>query len=165
MFRAAHQMMNGCSNQQQTKGHNDVFSVHASLVIRLLEEYVIHFSSSSFFLAGNVVSKIYLYSQSPEDADDVPYENDINAIIHDIGLDISDQNERDEQPQGSGIRKLPDVNLSDEEEPMFMISKSSLAFLTDFIPYKKCLRPECQQQLEIKERHVGCGLILRWVRD
>lgn len=94
----------------------------------------------------------------------MPYENDINAIIHDIDLDVSDQNVRVEQTPSPGIKKLQDVSPSDEEESMFMISRSSLAFLTDFIPYKQCSRPECGQQLEIKERRIGCGLFLRWVR-
>lgn len=102
-------------------------------------------------------------SPEPEDADDVPYENDINAIIHDIDLDVSDQNVRVEQTPSPGIKKLQDVSPSDEEESMFMISRSSLAFLTDFIPYKQCSRPECGQQLEIKERRIGCGLFLRWI--
>ena len=96
--------------------------------------------------------------------EEVQYENDLSAMVHDIDLDSSDENVKDEKTHGPGIKRLATVTEADEDERMVMVSQSSLSLLTDFIPYKVCTRPECAQPLEIKERHIGCGLILRWVR-
>ena len=110
-------------------------------------------------------SIVYILLISPKPTEeDVPYENDLSAIVHDINLDDSDENVKDDKTHGPGIKRLTAVHQGDEDERMVMVSLSSLTFLTDFIPYKVCTRPECDQPLEIRERHIGCGLILRWVR-
>ena len=103
-------------------------------------------------------------SPSPENILDAPIENDISADIHDINLDNNDEiGGAEVKCKGPGMRHIKALQLEDEDDPMFMVSRSSLSFLTDFVPYTLCTKQRCRQPVQIKERKVGTGLILRWV--
>ena len=87
-------------------------------------------------------------------------------MIHDIENQEEDEEEEEDGlgiDKGPVTKKLVDVNPEDEDDKMFLVSRSALTCLTDLLRLKRCDKPGCQEDIDCQEKSVGCGLVLKWV--
>lgn len=128
---------------------------------------VIDFEGTSLYLAGSAAQGFYLHTDTFLDARDIDivavYERDIReeceydkkAIHQEIGTDLNDGDEHEEEEEDVLCVYKRTLNVSDESHPVYLNVETWEDTYPGYVMLRKCRKNELPVQTSLKSRYVS----------